>query len=70
MANNTPIEHEVTSIRSFNHQLYTYKNNKVCLTSYYDKMEMLDQKNCVPVGFKKVFKIENEYSYISYSYYQ
>ena len=28
MTNNEPIEHEVTSIRSFNHQLYTHKNEK------------------------------------------
>ena len=35
-------------------KLYTYKNKKVCLTSYYDKMEMLDNINCVPFGCNKI----------------
>jgi hypothetical protein len=40
-----------TSIRSFNHQLHTIRQNKLALTSYYDKMQMLDNINCVPFGF-------------------
>ncbi|MFM7982252.1 MAG: hypothetical protein ACKPKO_23325, partial [Candidatus Fonsibacter sp.] len=32
---------EVVSIRSFNHHIYTYKQNKVALTSLYDKMNIV-----------------------------
>ena len=42
----------VVSIRSFNHQLYTYKQNKIALTSFYDKMKMIDHINCVPYGYQ------------------
>ncbi len=42
----------VVSIRSFNHQLYTYKQNKIALTSFYDKMKMIDPINCVPYGYQ------------------
>jgi hypothetical protein len=31
-----PIKKEITSIRSFKHQIYTIKEDKVALTSYYD----------------------------------
>jgi len=50
---NTTIKKNVISIRSFSHQIYTYKQNKVALTSYYDKMELQDSINCVPFGYKK-----------------
>ena len=46
-----PIDKEVTSIRSFNHQLSTYVRKKTALTSYYDKMRMTDRNNCIPFGF-------------------
>ena len=49
---NEIVKKNVTSIRSFNHQLYTYRDNKVALTSYYDKMKMIDSINCVPYGYK------------------
>ena len=49
---NKPISREVVSIRSFNHQLYTYKQEKIALTSYYDKMNMIDGNTCLPYGFK------------------
>ena len=49
---NKPISRTVTSIRSFNHQLYTYQQNKVALTTYYDKMLMTDNNTCVPFGYK------------------
>ena len=41
----------VTSIRSFNHQLFTYVQNKTALTSFYDKMYMVDNNTCVPFGY-------------------
>jgi hypothetical protein len=41
----------VCSIRSFNHELFTFAQEKVALTSYYDKMKMLDYNNCVPFGY-------------------
>ena len=49
---NEVLKKDVTSLRSFNHQLYTYRDNKIALTSYYDKMKMLDSINCVPFGYK------------------
>ena len=49
---NIPIKKDVVSIRSFSHQIYTHKQNKVALTSYYDKMELQDPINCVPFGYK------------------
>ena len=48
---NEPISKTVTSIRSFNHQLFTYVQNKTALTSFYDKMHMVDNNTCVPFGF-------------------
>jgi hypothetical protein len=41
----------VCSIRSFNHQLVTYVQDKVALTSWYDKMIMIDNNTCVPYGY-------------------
>jgi hypothetical protein len=49
---NKPINKDVVSIRSFNHKLYTFKQNKTALTSYYDKMFMSDGNTCVPFGYK------------------
>ena len=34
-----PLRREVISIRSFKHDLYLYSQDKVALTSYYDKMK-------------------------------
>ena len=48
---NTPIEREITSLRSFSHQIYTLKDKKVALTSYYDKMKMTDGNTCFPFGY-------------------
>ena len=45
------IRRDVTSIRSFNHQIYTFKQSKVALTAFYDKMQMIDKINCVPYGY-------------------
>ena len=41
----------IVSIRSLNHQLYTIQQDKICLNSYYDKMQMLNKFDCVPFGF-------------------
>jgi hypothetical protein len=48
---NEKIDKTVTSIRSFNHQLFTYVQNKTALTSFYDKMVMTDSNTCVPFGY-------------------
>jgi hypothetical protein len=48
------VKKDVIGIRSFNHQLYTVKTNKTALTSYYDKMYMTDNNNCVPFGYHKI----------------
>ena len=49
--NNEVIERGVISIRSFDHQIYTNKMTKVALTSYYDKMKMINEIDCVPFGY-------------------
>ena len=41
----------VYGIRSFNQQLYTTCSDKVVLTSFYDKLKLVDSINCVPFGF-------------------
>ena len=46
-----PLRREVISIRSFKHDLYLYSQDKVALASYYDKMKMLDNINCIPFGY-------------------
>jgi hypothetical protein len=50
---NKPASREVISIRSFNQQLFTYKLDKIALTSFYDKMKMIDSINCEPYGYIK-----------------
>ena len=51
---NDTIKRDVVSIRSFDHQLYTYRTkDKVALTSYDDKMYMIDGINRVPFGYKQ-----------------
>ena len=41
----------IYGIRSFNQQLDTTCEDKVILTSFYDKLKMLDSINCEPFGF-------------------
>ena len=50
---NKPISRDVVGIRSFGHEIYTYTQNKVALTSYYDKMFMSDGNTCTPFGYYK-----------------
>ena len=45
------VKRDVTSLRSFDHQVYTYKQNKIALTSHYDKMKMINEIECVPFGY-------------------
>ena len=47
------ISRKVTSIRSFNHQLFTYVQEKTALTSIYDKMKMIDSNTLIPFGYVK-----------------
>ena len=47
------IKKDVVGIRSFQHQLYTVKTSKTALTSYYDKMFMVDNNTCAPFGYYK-----------------
>ena len=48
---NIPIKRNVTSIRSFNHNVVTFRTEKIALTSYYDKMKMIDGNTCLPFGY-------------------
>ena len=45
------IRRDVSSISSLNHQIYACKQNKIALTSFCDKMQMIDKVNCVPYGY-------------------
>ena len=38
------------SFRSYNHEVFTILNNKIALSSFYDKMKMIDSVNNVPFG--------------------
>ena len=48
---NESLNRNITSIRSFNHELFTYVQEKTALTPYYDKMVLQDKINCVPFGY-------------------
>jgi hypothetical protein len=41
----------IYGIRSFNQQLYTTCEDKIVLTSFYDKLKMLNHIDCEPFGF-------------------
>ena len=41
----------VVGFASDNHEIHTTKMKKKALTSWYDKMKMLDEINCVPFGY-------------------
>ena len=47
-----PLSKEVIGFRSDNHVIYTTKTKKKALTSWYDKMQMIDEINNVPFGYK------------------
>ena len=46
---NDGVKRDVMSIRSFKHEICTYKQNKVALTSFYDNMRMVDSMNISPL---------------------
>ena len=46
------VQRKVMNIQSFDHQLFTQVQTKVALTTWYDKMRMIDNINCVPFGYK------------------
>ena len=52
-----PIARETTNLRSFNHNVYAHTQTKVGLTSWYDKMVMLDSINCEPFGYEYIQQI-------------
>ena len=54
ISTNKVIMRDVVSLRSFNNQIYTYKTPKIALSSFYDKMCMLDSVECVPFGYIKL----------------
>ena len=49
--NNKILPKTVTSLRSFNHQIFTYEEEKTALTPFYDKMVMLNADDNIPFGY-------------------
>ena len=41
------------SFRSYNHEVFTVLTQKIALSSFYDKMQMIDSINNLPFGYKK-----------------
>ena len=52
----TIAKRDVTSLRSFDYQVYTYTQNKVALTSHYDKMKMINAIDGVPFGYNPPYR--------------
>ena len=50
---NIQLKENVTSIRSFNHNVVTFRAEQVALTYFYDKMCMTDANTCVLFGYIK-----------------
>jgi hypothetical protein len=50
---NEPEIRKVMGFRSFNHEVYTYENDKIALSSFYDKMQMIDSINNIPFGYQR-----------------
>ncbi len=53
LENNETKTRQVYSIRSFNHELFTYTQNKIALTSWSDKSYLIDGNNSTPYGYYK-----------------
>jgi hypothetical protein len=45
------LSRKTVGIRSYKHQLYTTEAEKLCLSSWYDKMQMQSPFECVPFGY-------------------
>jgi hypothetical protein len=52
---NSILRKDVISIRSFNHKVFTIKQYKVALTSFYDKMRLESPIECVPFGYSRYY---------------
>ena len=50
--NKTISKKTTTTFRPFNHQVYTITQDKIALTSMYDKGRLIDQVNILPYGYK------------------
>ena len=48
---NQPQTRTIYGIRSFNQQLFTTCEDKIVLTSFYEKLKMLNSIDCEPFGF-------------------
>ena len=48
---NKALKKEVVSIRSCNHQLYTFERQKIALKSFYDMVQLVNNINCIPYGY-------------------
>ena len=48
---------EVVGFRSDNHVIHTTKTKKKALTSWCDKMQMIDEINNVPFGYKGAIEV-------------
>ena len=48
---NRLVKKDVVSIRSLNHQLYTLNQQKIALTSFYDKCILLNEVDLIPFGY-------------------
>ena len=48
---NRLVKHDIVSIRSMNHQLYTLNQPKIALTSFYVKCILLNEIDLVPFGY-------------------
>ena len=48
------LERKTMRIQSINQQLYTVEQTKKCITTYYDKMQITNNYECVPYGYSPV----------------
>ena len=48
-----------TNFGSFNQQLFTTSTNKIALKAFYDKMHMINNIDCEPLGYKPTKDFEH-----------
>ena len=51
---NIPLHRDIVRIESKDHQLYTIVQPKVALTSFYDKMKLMNANDCIPYGYNPI----------------